>query len=116
MIEDNLSNEKQLLEQQKQFRKLVFDSYSLIRRDTSNIKSVDELDDTDKGGWIEHDDIQQVYDTLLDFTIEDEIDNVDWNSVDFREAYNAQYYQDRFPGFDERVYDILEKVHKEDNM
>jgi hypothetical protein len=109
--------DKEILEQEKRFKKQVFDSFSMIRRDTSNIIDVNDIQDHNKGGWIEHDEIQEVFDGLLDFTFdENEIDNLDWNSVNFVEAYNAQYYRERFPGFADPVYEILEKAHKEDNL
>ena len=52
---------------------------------------------------------------MLDYTNDDEeFDNLDWNSVNY-EVYGSDYYQERFPGFADEVYEILAKSTEEEN-
>jgi hypothetical protein len=47
-----------------------------------------------------------MFDGLMDYCAdEDCYDNLDWNSVNY-EIYGADYYQERFPGFADEVYEI----------
>ena len=96
---------------EEEFKKNIHNTYNLIKRDTGNIPSSEELTDTNKGLWVEHDDsnFAKVFNGLLDYTNDDEeFDNLDWNSVNY-EVYGADYYQEKFPGFADEVYEILAK-------
>lgn len=99
-----------------QFKQLVKNTKQLIKRDTQYIPNVEELSDGNKGRWIDHgDDFTKAFDGLLDFCADEgELDNLDWNTVNYQ-AYGADYYEQRFPGFDERVYDILAQSTIEEN-
>ena len=105
------------IKQQEEFKKSVHNTYNLIKRDTEYIPSTDELNDTNKGLWVEHDDgdFAKVFNGLLDYTNDDEeFDNLDWNSVNY-EVYGPDYYQEKFPGFADEVYEILAKSTEEEN-
>ena len=70
----------------EEIKKNIHNSYNLIKRDTGNIPAAEELNDTNKGQWIEHDDndFAKVFNGLLDYTNDDEeFDNLDWNSVNY---------------------------------
>lgn len=105
------------LKEQFEFKKLIHNMKKPMRKDTSYIPTVDQLDDTCKGKWVEHDEneFQNIFNGLLDYTMDDdEIDNVDWNSVNY-EIYDAQYYSEKFPGFDDKIYELLAESTKEEN-
>ena len=116
---DETAENKELLniKQQEEFKKSVHNSYNLIKRDTEYIPAAEELNDANKGHWVEHDDsdFAKVFNGLLDYTNDDdELDNLDWNSVNY-EVYGADYYEEKFPGFSDEVYEILAKSTEEEN-
>ena len=119
-MEENLDElNKQLLELKvaKEFKDTIKDTYKLIKRDTENIPSLDQLDDNNKGLWVDHDDsnFAKMFEGLLDYCAdEEEFDNLDWNTVNYK-IYDADYYQERFPGFSDEVYEILAKSTEEEN-
>ncbi len=43
------------LKQQEEFKNIIHNTKNLIKRDTANIPSADELNDANKGLWVEHD-------------------------------------------------------------
>ena len=101
----------------KEFKDTINDSRNLIKRDTNNIPSVDDLDDKNKGLWVEHGEgnFAKMFEGLLDYCAdEEEYDNLDWNTVNY-ELYGADYYEEKFPGFSEEVYEILAKSTEEEN-
>ena len=101
----------------KEFKDTINDSRNLIKRDTNNIPSVDDLDDKNKGLWVEHDEgnFAKMFEGLLDYCAdEEEYDNLDWNTVNY-EVYGADYYEEKFPGFSDEVYEILAKSTEEEN-
>ena len=101
----------------KEFKDTINDSRNLIKRDTNNIPSVDDLDDKNKGLWVEHGEgnFAKMFEGLLDYCAdEEEYDNLDWNTVNY-EVYGADYYEEKFPGFSEEVYEILAKSTEEEN-
>lgn len=101
----------------KEFKDTIQDTRNLIKRDTNNIPSIDELDDNNKGIWVEHDDsnFAKMFEGLLDYCAdEEEFDNLDWNTVNYK-VYGADYYEEKFPGFSEEVYEILAKSTEEEN-
>lgn len=105
------------LKQQVEFQKLIRDSKQLMKRDTQYIPNIEQLDDTNKGVWVDHDDdkFTDIFNGLLDYCKDnDEFDTLDWNTVNY-EIYDAQYYSEKFPGFDEKIYDILADSTKEEN-
>ena len=105
------------LKQQQEFKNIIHNTKNLIKRDTGSIPSADDLNDKNKGEWIEHDEsnFNKMFDGLLDYCAdEDCYDNLDWNSVNY-EVYGPDYYQERFPGFADEVYEILAKSTEEEN-
>ena len=101
----------------KEFKDTIQDTRNLIKRDTNNIPSIDELDDNNKGLWVDHDDsnFAKMFEGLLDYCAdEEEFDNLDWNTVNYK-MYGADYYEEKFPGFSEDVYEILAKSTEEEN-
>lgn len=101
----------------KEFKDTIQDTRNLIKRDTNNIPSIDELDDNNKGLWVDHDDsnFAKMFEGLLDYCAdEEEFDNLDWNTVNYK-MYGADYYEEKFPGFSEEVYEILAKSTEEQN-
>ena len=101
----------------KEFKDTINDSRNLIKRDTNNIPSVDDLDDKNKGLWVEHGEgnFAKMFEGLLDYCAdEEEYDNLDWNTVNY-EVYGADYYEEKFPGFAPEVYEILAKSTEEEN-
>jgi hypothetical protein len=101
----------------KEFKDTINDSRNLIKRDTNNIPSVDDLDDKNKGLWVEHGEgnFAKMFEGLLDYCAdEEEYDNLDWNTVNY-EVYGADYYEEKFPGFSDEVYEILAKSTEEEN-
>lgn len=101
----------------KEFKDTIQDTRNLIKRDTTNIPSIDELDDNNKGLWVDHDDsnFAKMFEGLLDYCAdEEEFDNLDWNTVNYK-LYGADYYEEKFPGFSEEVYEILAKSTEEEN-
>lgn len=101
----------------KEFKDTIQDTRNLIKRDTNNIPSIDELDDNNKGLWVDHDDsnFAKMFEGLLDYCAdEEEFDNLDWNTVNYK-VYGADYYEEKFPGFSEEVYEILAKSTEEEN-
>ena len=101
----------------KEFKDTIKDTYNLIKRDTDNIPSIDDLDDNNKGLWVEHDEsnFAKMFEGLLDYCAdEEEFDNLDWNTVNYK-VYGADYYEEKFPGFSEEVYEILAKSTEEEN-
>lgn len=94
------------------FKETIKNSKKLIKLHTDNIPKAEELDDKNKGQWVEHDleNFKEVFDGLLDYcNNEEEYDDgsLDWNTVNFV-PFNHQYYEEKFPGFPEEVYAILE--------
>ena len=101
----------------KEFKDTIQDTRNLIKRDTNNIPSIEELDDNNKGLWVDHDEsnFAKMFEGLLDYCAdEEEYDNLDWNTVNYQ-VYGADYYEEKFPGFAPEVYDILAKSTEEEN-
>ena len=73
-------------------------------------------DEENKGAWIEltDDEFRNQLGGLLDYIYDEEISNLDWESLNFK-IYDVDYYRDTFPGFDEEVYEILANSTLEDN-
>ena len=102
---------------EKELKDTITNSRNLIRKDTNNIPDVDSLTDNNKGEWVEHDkdNFAKMFEGLLDYCAdEEEFDNLNWDTVNY-EAYGADYYSEKFPGFSDEVYDILAKSTKEEN-
>ena len=51
---------------------------------------------------------------LMDFMYDEEIGYVDWDSLNFK-TYGSDYYEEKFPGFDEYVYKILADSTKDES-
>ena len=114
---EDLQQKLQDMKVAKEFKDTIQDTRNLIKRDTNNIPSIDELDDNNKGLWVDHDDsnFAKLFEGLLDYCAdEEEFDNLDWNTVNYK-LYGADYYQEKFPGFSEEVYEILAKSTEEEN-
>lgn len=93
-MEDNLDelHEKLLeLKVARDFKDTINDTRNLIKRDTADIPSIDQLGDLNKGNWVEHDEghFHKMFEGLLDYCAdEDEYDSLDWNTVNY-EVYGA---------------------------
>lgn len=69
----------------------------------------DITDEQDKGKWVEFTDseFENQLGGLFCFLDEKEnIQNIDWDSLNYQ-VYDADYYAEKFPGFDPQVYEIL---------
>ena len=119
-MDDNLDelHEKLLeLKVAKDFKNTIKNTKNLIKRDTQDIPSLDDLGDLNKGNWVEHDEgnFAKMFEGLLDYCAdEEEYDNLDWNTVNYQ-VYGPDYYEEKFPGFSDEVYEILAKSTEEEN-
>jgi hypothetical protein len=112
-MDDLLKNKKTLNE----FRKSLINTNKLIKKDTESIPNIDDINENNKGDWINHDqdDFKDIFNGLLSYckdNEEEEFDNLDWNSVNF-EIRGADWYEAKYPGFDPKVYDILAEASKD---
>ena len=119
-MDDNLDelHEKLLeLKVAKDFKETIKNTRNLIKRDTQDIPSLDDLGDLNKGNWVEHDEgnFAKMFEGLLDYCADEEQwDNLNWNTVNYQ-VYGPDYYEEKFPGFSEEVYEILAKSTEEEN-
>ena len=51
---------------------------------------------------------------LMDYMSDKEIGNLDWDALNFK-TYGADYYEEKFPVFNEHVYKILSDSTKDEN-
>ena len=117
MEEEDLQKKMKELMIERGFKKAIDDTKKLIKRDTQYIPKLEELDENNKGVWVEHDEnnFDKMFDGLLDYCAdEEEYDNLDWNTVNYK-VYGPDYYEEKFPGFAPEVYDILAKSTEEEN-
>ena len=106
---DEMRNKLHELKLAKEFKDTIQNTRNLIKRDTQYIPSIDDIEDKNKGLWVEHDEtnFHKMFEGLLDYCADEECyDNLDWNTVNYT-VYGADYYQEKFPGFSEEVYEIL---------
>jgi hypothetical protein len=114
---DEMRDKLHELKLAKEFKDTIHNTRNLIKRDTQYIPSIDDIEDKNKGLWVEHDDtnFHKMFEGLLDYCADEECyDNLDWNTVNYK-VYGADYYQEKFPGFSEEVYEILAKSTEEEN-
>lgn len=114
---DEMRDKLHELKLAKEFKDTIHNTRNLIKRDTQYIPSIDDLDDKNKGLWVEHEEsnFSKMFEGLLDYCADEECyDNLDWNTVNYT-VYGADYYQEKFPGFSEEVYEILAKSTEEEN-
>ena len=114
---DEMRDKLHELKLAKEFKDVIKNTRNLIKRDTQYIPSIDDIEDKNKGLWVEHDEtnFHKMFEGLLDFCADEEVyDNLDWNTVNYT-VYGADYYQEKFPGFSEEVYEILAKSTEEEN-
>jgi len=105
------------MKQENDFKQIIHNTRNLIKRDTQDIPGLNSLNDDNKGAWIEHDEsnFHKMFEGLLDYCAdEDCFDNLDWNTVNYK-VYQADYYEERFPGFAPEVYTLLAKSTEEEN-
>jgi hypothetical protein len=117
MEEEDLQKKMKELMIERGLKKAIDDTKKLIKRDTQYIPKLEELDENNKGVWVEHDEnnFDKMFDGLLDYCAdEEEYDNLDWNTVNYK-VYGPDYYEEKFPGFAPEVYDILAKSTEEEN-
>ena len=117
MEEEDLQKKMKELMIERGFKQAIDDTKKLIKRDTQYIPKLEELDENNKGVWVEHDEnnFDKMFDGLLDYCAdEEEYDNLDWNTVNYK-VYGPDYYEEKFPGFAPEVYDILAKSTEEEN-
>jgi hypothetical protein len=114
---DEMRDKLHELKLAKEFKDTIHNTRNLIKRDTQYIPSIDDIEDKNKGLWVEHEDtnFHKMFEGLLDYCADEECyDNLDWNTVNYK-VYGADYYQEKFPGFSEEVYEILAKSTEEEN-
>jgi hypothetical protein len=114
---DEMRDKLHELKLAKEFKDVIKNTRNLIKRDTQYIPSIDDIEDKNKGLWVEHDEtnFHKMFEGLLDYCADEECyDNLDWNTVNYT-VYGADYYQEKFPGFSEEVYEILAKSTEEEN-
>lgn len=102
---------------ENEFKNTIKNTRNLIKRDTTNIPDLDSLNDGNKGIWVEHEpnNFNKIFEGLLDYCADEEcFDNLDWNSVNYT-TYGPDYYEEKFPGFEPAVYEILAKSTEEEN-
>ncbi len=117
MEEEDLQKKMKELMIERGFKQSIDDTKKLIKRDTQYIPKIEELNDNNKGQWVDHDDsnFAKMFEGLLDYCADEEsYDNLDWNTVNYQ-VYGADYYEEKFPGFAPEVYDILAKSTEEEN-
>ena len=106
------------LKHQDQIRKCLKSTCNFIKKDTNNIPTLEQLTDDNKGEFVEYEDTDfaKMFNGLLDYTYDEELemDNLDWNSVNY-EIYGADYYEEKFPGFAPEIYELLAESTKEEN-
>jgi len=105
------------MKQSNDFKQIIHNTRNLIKRDTQDIPGLSALNDDNKGVWVEHDEsnFHKMFEGLLDYCAdEDCFDNLDWNTVNYK-VYQADYYEERFPGFAPEVYTLLAKSTEEEN-
>ena len=105
------------MKQTNDFKQIIHNTRNLIKRDTQDIPALSALNDDNKGVWVEHDEsnFHKMFEGLLDYCAdEDCFDNLDWNTVNYK-VYQADYYEERFPGFAPEVYTLLAKSTEEEN-
>ena len=105
------------MKQKNDFKQIIHNTRNLIKRDTEDIPGLSALNDNNKGAWMEHDEsnFHKMFEGLLDYCAdEDCFDNLDWNTVNYK-VYQADYYEERFPGFAPEVYTLLAKSTEEEN-
>ncbi len=105
------------MKQTNDFKQIIHNTRNLIKRDTEDIPGLNSLNDDNKGAWMEHDEsnFHKMFEGLLDYCAdEDCFDNLDWNTVNYK-VYQADYYEERFPGFAPEVYTLLAKSTEEEN-
>ena len=108
---DEMRDKLHELKLAKEFKDTIHNTRNLIKRDNQYIPSIDDIEDKNKGLWVEHDDtnFHKMFEGLLDYCADEECyDNLDWNTVNYK-VYGADYYQEKFPGFSEEVFEILAK-------
>jgi len=113
MDETKIFNEKCA----KELKEVLFDSKKLITKHTDTIPTLEQLNDANKGNWIEHGEgnFYKMFEGLLDYCAdEDEFDNLNWNTVNFK-VYDEDYYRENFDGFPDEVYQILAKSTEPEN-
>ena len=114
---DEMRDKLHELKLAKEFKDTIHNTRNLIKRDTQYIPSIDDIEDKNKGLWVEHDDtnFHKMFEGLLDYCADEECyDNLDWNTVNYK-VYGADYYEEKFPGFSEEVYEILARSTEEEN-
>lgn len=105
------------MKQENDFKQIIHNTRNLIKRDTEDIPGLNSLNDDNKGVWVQHDEsnFHKMFEGLLDYCAdEDCFDNLDWNTVNYK-VYQADYYEERFPGFAPEVYTLLAKSTEEEN-
>jgi alpha-L-fucosidase len=105
------------MKQENDFKQIIHNTRNLIKRDTQDIPGLNALNDDNKGVWVQHDEsnFHKMFEGLLDYCAdEDCFDNLDWNTVNYK-VYQADYYEEKYPGFAPEVYTLLAKSTEEEN-
>jgi hypothetical protein len=101
----------------RDLKKSLHETKILMKLHSDDIPLVEQLNEDNKGAWIEHDEetFNKMFNGLLDYCADEECyDNLDWDSVNYT-VLGADYYKQKFPGFSDEVYEILAKSTEEEN-
>lgn len=111
ILEEDISNNECPKECPKELEQ------KFLKYGAEKVKNINELTDDDKGQWINHTAIElhDQFKSLMKYTGDEEIDNVDWNALNYQ-PYGEDYYRERFPGFEEEIYTILAESSKAENL
>ena len=73
-------------------------------------------EDERKGAWKEMtiEELKNQMEGLLDYFEDTEYSTIDWNDFNFK-VYDKDYYEEKYKGFDPKVYEILAESTKEEN-
>ena len=82
------------------------------------VQFIDEISEESKGQWIQYtsEELHEQFKSLMRYTEDggEEINNVDWSKLNY-ETYGADYYSEKFEGFDPKIYQILADSSKSEN-
>ena len=82
------------------------------------MEHIKDITDEQKGRWIEFSEDEfenQLLGLFCYLDDREEIDGIDWQSLNYK-IYDADYYEQQFPGFDPQVYEILAESTKIDKV
>ena len=82
------------------------------------MEDIKDITDEQKGRWVEFTDAEfenQLGNLFCYLDERENITNIDFDSLNYQ-VYDADYYAEKFPGFDSTVYEILAESTKIDKV